>query len=717
MATKLQLITELSERTANTVVKSPVNWTSFLKTAAWNYKYPFQDQLLIYAQRPDATACAPIELWNERFGRWVNRGAKGIALIDDSGSRLSLRHVFDVSDTNSRYNRPVVLWTLWDRYTETVTETLENTFGELDDKSDMPAALISAAHNAVDDNFPDYLSDLMYFRGNSFLEELDELNVEIIFKETLKSSVAYMALVRCGYPADEYLSFEDFQGIVNFNTLDTISSLGAATSDISEMLLQEISATVKELQIAEKKQSRTFAKNQDVRQNESIKQNSNSERNDEYGTDLHAARRLFDTRPDTTEGRNTHRQVWDVAQNIPEKPQERDVRQPDAVGQAEQPSVGDRPDGERENRENYGETLDRGPSTGQSDRPDGLDGTHEQPETSGGGNSTCGVDLQLEWYDRRTEDKSLPFFHSTPLINEILRSTPHLKATKQEIVDFYATHEDSSERTEYIKSIFNNDYTELIINGDHRVGYKTYQNVLHLWEGSYAARTSQGYYDWGVIAGHFGSMILLNEFIDEPPALPSVQQQITLIEQAENDKSSAFSIPQEVIDTVLQQGSGVQDGKYRIYMQFQKNASAKENADFLKNEYGIGGREPALTGTDIHEWHDDKGITLTSRKIMGPDAKIVLPWSKVQKRIGELIAADRYLNRKEKEHLPVYEKEQEERRQLLAEEAYAREILNHEPASSKPELPSRENAHYVFSLGDTVYLGADEYEILSLRNI
>ena len=311
---------------------------------------------------------------------------------------------------------------------------------------------------------------------------------------------------------------------------------------------------------------------------------------------------------------------------------------------------------------------------------------------------------------------ALPFFHSTPLINEILRSTPHLKATKQEIVDFYATHEDSSERTEYIKSIFNNDYTELIINGDHRVGYKTYQNVLHLWEGSYAARTSQGYYDWGVIAGHFGSMILLNEFIDEPPALPSVQQQITLIEQAENDKSSAFSIPQEVIDTVLQQGSGVQDGKYRIYMQFQKNASAKENADFLKNEYGIGGREPALTGTDIHEWHDDKGITLTSRKIMGPDAKIVLPWSKVQKRIGELIAADRYLNRKEKEHLPVYEKEQEERRQLLAEEAYAREILNHEPASSKPELPSRENAHYVFSLGDTVYLGADEYEILSFDN-
>jgi hypothetical protein len=712
LATKLQLITELSERTTHAVVKNPVNWTAFLKTAAWNYKYPFQDQLLIYAQRPDATACAEIELWNQKLGRWVNRGAKGIALIDDSGSRLALRHVFDVSDTNSR-NRPVTLWDMRDRYAEAVTETLENTFGELDEKQDIAVALISAAHNAVDDNFPNYLSDLMDFRENSFLEELDGLNVEVIFKEALKSSVAYMALVRCGYPADEYLSFEDFQGIVNFNTLDTVSRLGAATSDISEMLLREIGATVREQQIAEKKQSRTFAKNQDVRHNESVKQNINSERIGEYGTDLHAAGRLSDTRPDAAGGRSAYRQVWDVAQNISEKPQERNVREPDAVGQAEQPPGGDRPDGEGAHRADHGEAPYEQSRTGQGDRPDGLDGTHEQPETSGGGNGADGADLQLAWYDRRTEDKSLPFFHSTPLINQILRSTPHLKATKQEIVDFYATHEDSSERIEYIKSIFNNDYTELIINGDHRVGYKTYQNVLHLWEGSYAARTSQSYYDWGVIAGHFGSMILLNEFLDEPPALPSVQQQITLIERAEDEKSSAFSIPQEAIDAVLQQGSGVQDGKYRIYLHFQQNASAKENADFLKNEYGIGGRAPALTGTDIHEWHDGKGITLTSRKSIGPDAKIVLPWAKAQKRLDELITANRYLNRKEKEHLPVYQQELEERRQQLAEHAYAREILNREPAPSEPEPPSRENAHYAFSLGDTVYLGADEYEVFS----
>ena len=711
MATKLQLITELSLRTARSVTRNHANWTSFLKTAAWSYKYPFQDQLLIYAQRPNATACAPIEVWNAKLGRWVNKDAKGIALIDDSGSRLRLRHVFDVNDTNSRYNRPVPLWEMRDGYAETVTESLENTFGELDEKSSLPYALLSAAANAVDDNFTDYLTELLSFREGSFLEELDDLNAEVFFKDALKSSVAYMLLTRCGYNADQYLRFEDFQSVLNFNTLDTVSRLGTTTSDIAEMLLREIEATVKDLQETERNQSRTFAKSRGPAHNKSVKQTD--ERSGEHGTDLHAAGRLSDTRPGPAGGRNKHRQIWDVAQNIPEKPPQRDVRQPDAVGRSAQPPVGNRPDGAGARRADHGAAFGNEPRAGQGDRSDGLGRTHEQPQAPGGGSGADRVDLQLERYDRGTEDKSLPFFHSTPLINEILRSTPHLKATKQEIVDFFTAHEDSNERSEYIKSIFNNDRTELLIGANQRVGYKTYQNVLHLWEGGFSEKTSQSYYDWGVIAEHFASMILLNKFLDEPSALPSMQQQIILIEQVEDEKTSAFSIPQEAIDAVLRQGSGVQDGKYRIYLHFQQNASAKENADFLKNEYGTGGRYPILVGTHIDEWHDSKGITLTNGKLTGPDTKIVLPWTKVQKRIGELIAADRYLNDKEKEHLPAYQQQMEERRQQLAEEAYARQILDREPPPAAPEPPARENAHYSFSFGDTVYLGADEYEIFS----
>jgi hypothetical protein len=427
LATKLQLITELSERTARSVTRSHANWTSFLKTAAWSYKYPFQDQLLIYAQRSDATACAPIEVWNGKLGRWVNKGAKGIALIDDSGSRLRLRHVFDVSDTNSRYNRPVPLWEMRDGYAEAVTESLENTFGELAEKSSLPHALLSAAANAVDDNFTDYLSELLSFRESSLLEELDELNVEVFFKDALKNSVACMLLTRCGYNADEYLTSEDFQSVLNFNTLDTVSRLGAATSDIAEMLLREIEATVKDMQKAERKQSRTFAKDRGTAHNKSVKQSD--ERSSEHGTDLHAAGRLPDTRPGPAGGTNAHRQIWDVAQNIPEKPPERNVRQPDAVRGPEQPPGGDRPDGAGARRADHGATPGKEPRPGQGERPAGLDGAHEQPQAPGGGKRAGGTDLQLTLLPteeqqieaiEQAEDEKSSAFSSLPCMGDNL---------------------------------------------------------------------------------------------------------------------------------------------------------------------------------------------------------------------------------------------------------------------------------------------------------
>ena len=224
MATKLQLITELSERTANNIAKNPANWIYFLKMAVWNYKYLFQDQLLIHAQHPGATACAPIELWNQKLNRWINRGAKGIALINDRGSKLRLRHVFDVSDTNS----PVAFWAIQDRYKETIIETLENTFGELDEKQDMATALLSAAHKAVEDNFSDYLSDLMECWENSFLEEFDDLNVEVIFKDVLESSIAYMFLVRCGYNPDKSSELH----LKGSSTFITMNVVGFIISDI-----------------------------------------------------------------------------------------------------------------------------------------------------------------------------------------------------------------------------------------------------------------------------------------------------------------------------------------------------------------------------------------------------------------------------------------------------------------------------------------------------
>ncbi|XCH79243.1 MAG: DEAD/DEAH box helicase family protein [Candidatus Dehalobacter alkaniphilus] len=599
MATKLQLITELAERAALAVRKAPINWTSFLQTAAWNYKYPFQDQLLIYAQRPDATACAPIEVWNEKLGRWVNKGAKGIALIEDSGDRLNLRHVFDVTDTNSRYNRPVVLWKMRDRYTKDVTETLENAFGVLEEKQELEDALISATRNAVEDNFLDYLFELMDCRENSFLEEQDVQNVEVILKDALKNSVAYMLLIRCGCNADKYLSLEDFQSVLNFSSLDTVSCLGAAASDISEMLLREIGETVKELQNEEKNLSRTFAKNQDAEDNKPIKHSH--ERNGEDETDLHAGGRLSDSLPDAAGESDADRKVWDAAPNISKKPQTRDVRQPDVIGQAEQPPGGDRPDSEGARRTDHGQALAEQSRTGQSGRPTRLDGKPKQPSPFGGGNGADGDYIQL--------------------------------------------------------SIF-----------------------------------------------------------------PTFEQQIEAIENAEDEKSSAFSMAQEEVDHVLCKGTGFQNGKFRVYMHYQEQHTPKETISFLKQEYGIGGGTYYfLDGTRGNDWHDSKGISLSKSGSFITNPELRLSWNQVAKRLGELIVVGRYLNGREKEYLereylPIYEQMEEEHRHQLAEQAYAKEILNREPTSSKKEETSeRDSIHYAFSPGDTVYLGADEYEIFSLE--
>ena len=704
MATKLQLITDLSRQAARDLTRTRNAWADFLKTAAWNYKYPFQDQVLIYAQKPNATACAPIEFWNRRLGRWVNKGAKGIALIDDTGNRQALRHVFDVSDTGSRSDRPVPLWAIQARFADATTEALGNAFGDLDKSDTLPDALLSAVGNAVEDNHSDYLTTLLQNRQDSLLEELDELNVRVAFKKTLIASVSAMVLTRCGFDPDDYIAEEDFQSITDFNTLDTIARLGAANSDISEMLLREIELTVRSQQRVEEKERRTFAYGQQVLHNGHVEAN---ERKDEHGTDLHSEGRLPAARPDPAGGTATG-QVWDAAQNLSEEPRPGHVRQPDALRQVDGASGGDRPNGTRTGGTDDIEDAGAGARAGQGDRPDGLGGPQEQHEASSGGTGADGTGLPLERFDRETEDRSLPFFHATERINAILCQTDVLKATKREIADFFAGHPDSAERTAYIRSLFPTGTTELQVL---QAGYQPYENVLHLWEGSFHAKTSQSYFSWPVITGHYAGMMLMGEFLDESPdALPSERQQMTLIDQAAAEKAAAFFLPQEAIDAILQRGSDVHQGKLRIAEQFTRNASAKENADFLKQEYGTGGQYPALTGTGIDEWHDSKGMTLRRGHSADPNATILLPWPKVAKRIGELIAADRYLNPREKEYLPTYQQDMAERRQQAAEEAYAREILSREPENK----PARETARYAIPLGSTVYLGADEYEVYSL---
>ena len=720
MARKYDLISELYNRTCKTVVSNPQNWQAFLASACRNYKLRYDEQLLVYAQRPDATAVLEIEQWNKIFGRWVNRGARGIAVFaDENRSRQRLTHYFDISDTHeSRYSRTVPIWDMRQEYEADVIETLESTFGEIENKSSLAEAIMGAARNAAEDNIPDYLQDLYYATEGSSFEEVEEDIVAFIYKNVVTNSVAYMMMSRLGVDTDGYFELDDFRDVTNFNTQETLNALGFATSDIAEMGLTEISKTITALN----RQNRIIV-GQD--RNEYNKVENNDERSlDNERTDLHDGGRLQPSEPETsTAAGSDFGQIRSDEERFSEGTSQSPLLQSPDEGRTDTALGGSGTESQQDGGNNpEPDGTERGSErTDESGGYDEMGSSDELPSQLGTGNRESGSDIRLEYYDRTHEDKSLPFFGRDEVINEILRTTPHLSASLEEIKDYYERNPDNKDRTEYIKSIFNNDYTELTLEDGRTVGYKTFENVLHLWEGKYDSRTAQSFYDWAVIARHFEAMRLLGELSDSIKPLPSMDGQMTFIldGRAEEKKTSAFTFSQEIIDAVLANGSGFSEGKMRIYEQFEKSLSAKENADFLKNEYGWDGSYPVIIGAGIDESHDGKGITIT-KGIGKENPHITLSWSQVEKRIGELIRMDRYLNPKEKERYPQWLESQEERRAKIEETKRNREILSNAPpeqelAEKEPEEAEiSQDVKYEYHLGDKVYIGASEYEILSV---
>ena len=722
MARKYDLISELYNRTCKTVVSNPQNWQAFLASACRNYKLRYDEQLLVYAQRPDATAVLEIEQWNKIFGRWVNRGARGIAVFaDENRSRQRLTHYFDISDTHeSRYSRTVPIWDMRQEYEADVIETLESTFGEIENKSSLAEAIMGAARNAAEDNIPDYLQDLYYATEGSSFEEVEEDIVAFIYKNVVTNSVAYMMMSRLGVDTDGYFELDDFRDVTNFNTQETLNALGFATSDIAEMGLTEISKTITALN----RQNRIIV-GQD--RNEYNKVENNDERSlDNERTDLHNGGRLQPSEPETSTAAGSDvGQIRSDEERVSEGTSQSPLLQSPDEGRTDTALGGSGTESQQDGGNNpEADGTERGSDrTDESGGYDEMGSSDELPSQLGTGNRESGSDIRLEYYDRTHEDKSLPFFGRDEVINEILRTTPHLSASLEEIKDYYERNPDNKDRTEYVKSIFNNDYTELTLEDGRTVGYKTFENVLHLWEGKYDSRTAQSFYDWAVIARHFEAMRLLGELSDSIKPLPSMDGQMTFIldGRAEEKKTSAFIFSQEIIDAVLANGSGFTEGKMRIYEQFEKSLSAKENADFLKNEYGWGGSYPVIIGAGIDESHDGKGITIT-KGIGKENPHITLSWSQVEKRIGELIRTDRYLNPKEKEHYPQWLESQEERRAKIEETKRNCEILSNappeqevEPTEKEPEEAEQsQDVQYEYHLGDKVYIGASEYEILSV---
>ena len=544
MAAKYQLITELYRRTGVAVAKNPQAWQGFLSSACRNYKCRYDEQLLIYAQRPDAVAVAKLETWNRQFKRWVNKDSKGIAVFDPKGRRNTLKYYFDVSDTHEGYygSRPVPIWQMDERYEQAVMERLSDRFGDVE-STDLASALMETAKNAVEDNLQDYFSQLKDCTKDSFLEELDDFNIEVIYRRLAANSVAFMLISRCGLDTNEFFDRDDFADIVNFNTPATINAIGIATSDIAEMALREISQSIRNVQMAEKDQNRTFAQRTQAQYDKGRQQPERSEYNEQ--NHLQQTGGLSYSRPNITD--RARASAWQVrfdAQGLSGEAQASDLSQSADIGQAERASARGRADSTPEVGASDEAALsragrDRGTERESTDAVGRTDEQHPQPS---GGSDTDRTDLQV--------------------------------------------------------SVAKED--EVRVN------------------------------------------------------LPTVDEQIEMIAKAEDENASASAISKEDIDSVLQKGSGVADGKYRIYRQFQKGEDRQKNIEFLKNEYGTGGGTHIFPdGFSGHSWHDSKGLAI-DRNGTYTNHDLVLKWSQVEKRLRELIKDNRYLNPKEKDHYADY---------------------------------------------------------------
>lgn len=534
MASKLQNIEELSKSTIQEITRNPELWIDFLNTAALNYKYSFNEQTLIYVQKPEATACADIDTWNKKLHRWIKKGSKGIALLENDGTGNKLKHVFDISDTYDKFGRQVPIWKLNRDNDNEIIEGLENKFGKLELNNTLTNAIISTAFNIVEDNLQDYIKEIDSLKKGSNLENFDIETIEDYFREIVTNSVSYMILKRCDFNPLEYIDNTTFKNIDKFNTIDVISQIGSATSDIAETCLREIYETSKSLEKNDKKIIRTFDKKEKRNYDKDNLNNKNERRDFNERDNISSGGRLFNTRLESGERKES--EFGNVRKNetkLFEGTQERSIYSIDE-------------------QRNTNRIFD-----------DNRGGSTNEIKSNNQGSSR-------EESSKRTNETTKP--------NEMGRVNEQLQRDGER---------NSYKRTNLQLNLFNNNKTE--------------------------------------------------------------EEQKELIRKAEvlENDTTAFSFTQEMLDTALRNGSGFENGKFRIYKQFKESLSKTENINFLKNEYGIGGASTIGNEFDgIGIWYDTKGIALN--KGYKPDSpKILYAWNKVELRLEELIKLDKYLTKEE----------------------------------------------------------------------
>lgn len=674
MAILYKALTELYRETQRKVT-APSEWQAFLAAACRNYRLTFDEQLLVYAQRPDATAVLEIERWNRQFGRWVNRGANGIAVFDgEHTGKPRLKYYFDISDTHeARFPRPVPIWTVREEYAPDIIETLENSFGELEHKEDLGAALLSAAKNAVEDNMPDYLSELKSLTEGSFLEELDGLNLEVEYRRAVQNSIGYMLLGRCGLDPSEYFEDEDFRDVTDFNTPQTLNALGVAAGDISQMCLSAISRTVLALQRQPKKENRTFETQPQIQYAVTEQKTTQPERSFEYGRDhIHETGRLQPAEPAAAPGGAGS--PWEIriaSEAVPQGAPQDHLHEPVDQRETLQPSGGDpaeRPAPDGGNRSADGEGPGRDGGT-ESQRPDEMGADDEQHPERGGGNSAGGADLQLK--DEPEESaggEQLPaLLDEKQIMAVIANKDDDLKYKKQQIELFFSVHPDEQERTEYLKSAYQDRFTEIIADGQ-RLGYRPQEDGLLMWEGAYLSRTKESVFSWDLVAGWTARLIDKKEYFIQTdiPRLPTQEgQQMSLFDFAAFQQPartegaaqpSVFphpALPQQVIDEALCIGSNHKHSRLIICAYFKKDKP--DNARFLAEHYGENGAGFYLNGKKYALWYNAEGIRIAEGESARRSSAALIPWEQAAARIRELLDLGRYMPQSELDQVDRYE--------------------------------------------------------------
>ncbi len=775
---------QLYKEVINELSQSAENWRKFLDSSSWNFKYDFDDQILIYAQRPDARACATMEDWNKRVvpHRWVNSGATPIYVFDKNPySKYPFKLVFDLSDTNNYNNTEYKLWTIKQNYEEDIIESLEANFGDISSKENLSQAIISASYNMVVDNIEDYLTSIIENKANSMLATISDEEIKTMLITTTWASVSYMMMTRCGINAKEQIQEQEFSYIKYFNNQEVLTTLGASVSDIAEMGLREIARTVANLQKREKLKNRTIEKiDKEMYSND----NEKIKGGNEYGREnrVHETRGLLHAQPSNGEREDTNREIRsDEIQLSKEsqKPRIDNISNEQGISTTLDTSTEtNEPESGRISRDD--EETTRNNRRIESQRPNDMGGTYEQHQDDSRGDGSERNNLHLGIYSRDSS-KDCPYVVTDAKVNQILTNAPHLRVSNSEIRQYFENEKDKNKRAEFLKSSFNIDYTEITIN-DERYGYKAFENGLLVWKGSFLSRDTESFISWENLIDNYEAMIMLNQLKDVETRIPSVTDQMSLINEAEKKPELEFT--QEFIDRVLQERGTF--SKYSIYQQFETHLSLKDNADYLKKMYGLGyyGTTGTVSGSGIGLQCSPKGMTL-NRGYFKDEITTTISWNDVAKRITELIKLERYLNEKEIAEYPNWLKEQEQAKELreaeeklenqaeqqeyeLAKRVYSfvkpSDLYNYpddtaalntdeenieivksdisdtrnvndyvnalnkireniaDTDSQKHELDviisilEKRVPHYEYHLGDTVYIGADKYEIAGIKD-